>query len=718
MDPIVFEGVSPRSLGDLLKGYGLIAVVGERCTETRFWWDDGFHLIVEVAGTGDATMAMRTVRKALSNLPQWAEQVASAFQRTRQKSCDKPLPCPDHPNAKKKSNKKNCPFVLVPSIDSPLKAGDGHDSFDPSMAEIARAAAIPRSEADRNAEPHPWFPSYGQDGSGNYFVKLGEAAASARRVPDDLEWSLFGIGSQPVKRVVDKGYLFFPEPTTRYATGVAKWEQEKAAVSAWCFLLALRGALLLRGSLRRPRWRRAGYPAFPFVFDGAGTAEVHLPTWSKEHPRSLRELLLQVRQFHAPLTQRSFAVTAAEFRAAVQRRGPAVAFDTFHRYLIEARRPGQQQRMPQAIPRGLTRAGLGDAIDLRGMIAPLGESGWIDQLLLPDRDDRAYALEMRRGLDKAIHCTIDEGTIDSYLGVLESVWELNRALLTPGKLRRVFEKHNRKPSPAPPLPFHLWERALAEGFGRAEWRISRALGSIVGVRAERGRSVGPILEQMLPVRYSWDRATWTVPENAEAASTWSGRVPLRDFQLLLWRRWLVSDGLPRLPFAAARTAPLDDVLSLLRGKLDLEEIHRLTPLFAQLSWQDAGSAPLHGADHGVLPQLPAYTALRLWLELGIAPGADGRPPRDGEVPRFLSLGGTTQVEAAGTRALARLRVQGLPWHAQPAPMGKAVVNAQLSVTADEAERMALAVLVPISRAETLALSRRFLVAVIEKEISA
>jgi hypothetical protein len=51
-------------------------------------------------------------------------------------------------------------------------------------------------------------------------------------------------------------------------------------------------------------------------------------------------------------------------------------------------------------------------------------------------------------------------------------------------------------------------------------------------------------------------------------------------------------------------------------------------------------------------------------------------------------------------------------------MGKAVVNARPRVAAAEAQLMALAVLVPISRDDTLALSRRLLVAVIEKEISA
>lgn len=728
MPQIVFAGVSPRALGDLLKGYGLIAVIGERCPETQFWWDDGFHLVAAVADS------QVPVEQLMAGLPGWGEAVAKAFERTRKKSCDKPLPCPDHPKAKQKGKKKTCPEVLVSSTDSPLKSGDGHDQFGPEMAEIARAVAVPRG--DQNAEPHPWFPGYGQEASGNYFDKLAEAAADAKGAPADLSWSLYGISAEPIKKIVDKGYLFFPEPTKRYATGVAKWEQDKAAVTTWCFLLALRGALLLRGGLRRPRWRRSGYPAFPFVFDGGGIAEIHLPTWSKEHPRTLEETLRQVRQFHAPLALGSFAVTAGEFRAAVQRRGPAVGFDTFHRFVIEARRPGQQQRMPQAIPRGLTRVReFRGGVNLRGMIAPLGESGWIDQFVLKPFNQKdkepAFALDRRRGLDEAIHRAVDEPTLDAYLGVLGCVWELNLELMLPGKLRRSFEKRGRTPRPAPSLPATIWERSLAEGLTTgAKWRLARALGSIVGVQAG-GRMVGPVLEQLLPVRYRWDRAMWTAAENAASPSVWSGRMPLRDFQALLWRRWLISEGLPRLPFAGARRAPIDDVLSLLRGELDVAKIHRLIPLFALLGWQDSASAGLSSAvkpspvgrarreaRQAHLPLSPAYAALRLWLELGVAPSAASRPPRDGEIPRLLSLGGGPQVRIAVERALERLRVQGLPWHEQSAPMGKAVVNARPCVTDAEAQLMALAVLVPISRTDTLALSRRLLVAVVEKEISA
>lgn len=230
--------------------------------------------------------------------------------------------------------------------------------------------------------------------------------------------------------------------------------------------------------------------------------------------------------------------------------------------------------------------------------------------------------------------------------------------------------------------------------------------------------IGPILEQLLPVQYRWDRAMWTVADSSASPSVWSDRMPLRDFQALLWRRWLMSAGLPRLPFTGARTAPVDDVLRLLRGELDVAKIHRLAPLFALLGWQDTESAGLNGAARPRLPLSPVYAALRLWLELGIAPAGASRPPRDGEVPRLLSLGRGPQIDIAVERALGRLRVQGLPWQDQPMPMGKAVAKAHPRVTAAEAQLMALAVLVPVSRADTLALSRRLLVAVIEKEISA
>jgi CRISPR-associated protein Csx17 len=732
MDPITFTGVSTRSLGDLLKGYGLIAVLGEKHPEARFWWDEGFHLVAELTGSSQTQ-----VEDALSGLPKWGEDIGEQFKKgARKKSCDEPLSphpkdsrlhvCSIHGEVKPKPKKKGCPVVLQAAEDSPLKSTDAHDAFDPFTAELARAAAVPRG-GDRNPEPHPWFPGYGQESSGNYFAKLAEISRLASKAPSDLSWCLFGIGEQGVKKPLDKGYLFFPEPTTRYATGVANWEREKAAVTSWCFLLVLRGALLLRGTLRRPRWRRVGSPAFPFVFDGGDISEVHLPTWNESHPRTLNELLMQVRGFNVPLAQGSFAVTAAEFRAAIQQRGPGTGFDTFHRFVFEARRPGQQQRMPQAIPRGLTRVrGEHREVDLRRMIAPLGSRGWIDQFLLPggkDDDDRVLSLQTRRLLDNAIHRAVDEPSTDAYLQILDSLWELSRRLLLSGKLRRAFEKKNRTPRPPPLLPVPSWEQALRDGLAsNAAWRVARAIGSISSARGDADRTVGPILEQLLPVRYQWDRNAFVLAEDQGGATPeWSGRLPLHDFQSLLWHRWLASEGVKRLPFAGKRTAPLDDVLRLIRGELDLHEVHRLVPFFALLDWPNAELGDVHPSttEKTHLPIPASYAALRLWFELGIRPDPEERPPGDGVIPRALSLGGGAHLERAIGRALARLRIQGLPWwDDEPAPTRKAVATLSARLPIEEAERMALAVMVPISRADTLALSRRLWVATIEKEMSA
>ncbi|HWQ37249.1 MAG TPA: type I-U CRISPR-associated protein Csx17, partial [Burkholderiales bacterium] len=604
--------------------------------------------------------------------------------------------------------------------DSKLKLRDNHDRFDAPTAAWARAISLPVADKEET-EPHPLFPAHGQEGSGDYFSQIEKAVEAAGGASMDITWSLFAEGNPMLKKELKSGYLFFPEPMKRYATGVAKWVQDRAAISPWCFLLAVRGALLLRGSLRRLRWGRRAYPAFPFVFEGSvaemgkGTffrnVEIHLPTWNAERPRTLAEFEMQMRQFQARLSGRGFAATAAEFRAAVVGRGAGAAFDTFHRFVLEGRRPGQRQPMRQGIPRGATRVagkGEGDA-DLRLMLAPLAETGWFDQFTT----DRLRAARARA--EEAIHRAVDEPGLHAYRDILEALWDLNRALVLPGALRRDIEDARRKPRPLPPLRARLWERALRDGLqADPAHRLGRAIGSILGVRADAA-AVGPVLEHMLPVRFRWDGRAWTVPEPPPSGSLrWAGLDPLGDFKDLFWSRWLDGAELPRLPFAAARFASFDDITALLRGEVDVREVHRLAGLYALLDWQSLG--PGQTAPSSVAgPVPPSYAALRLWFELGIHPPSDSRPPRDGAIARLLSLGSASQVERAVELALARLRVTGLPWRTDPRPTGKAVARFAPTIPGDEAARMTLAVLVPISKDDALSLSRRLRVPIDEEE---
>jgi len=721
MEALVLSGVSPRSLGDLLKGYGVMAIVGGDCPDALFWWDEASHLAIErpCDDGADPAKARQAIEDVVrGNLLAWGSAVAEAFKPTRQKSCDKPLPCPDHPQAKQKGKKKTCPEVIVESVKSPLKSPSRHDDFAPEVARWARAAALPKP-ADVDA--HPLF----AEASGDYFAQIAKAGAAAKKAPSDLRWSLFMDGTPALSKRLESGYALFASSMTRYATGIEKWERDKdAAVSPWCFLLAVRGAMLLRGSLRRLRWGRRAYPAFPFVFEGSvvelgkgkffRNVEMHLPTWSADRPRTLAEFETQMRQFQARLSRRGFAATAAEFRAAVVGRGAGAAFDTFHRFVLEGRRPGQRQPMRQGIPRGTTRVGGegGGHATLRLMLAPLAEAGWFDQFTT----DRLRAARARA--EEAIHQAVDEPGLDAYRDILEALWGLNRALVVPGALRRDIEDARRKPRPLPPLPARLWERALEVGLRTdPAHRLGRAIGSILGVRAERA-AVGPILEHMLPVRFRWSGRAWTVPESPPSRPLrWAGLDPLGDFKDLFWSRWLDGAELPGLPFAAARSASLDDIAALLRGEVNLREVHRLAGLYALLDWQSLGSGRAAPPSAGA-PVPPSYAAFRLWLELGINPPSDSRPPRDGSVARLLSLGSASQVERAAALALARLRVDGLPWSTDPRPTGRAVARFAATIPSDEAARMVLAVLIPISKDYTLALSRRLWVPIHEQETAA
>jgi CRISPR-associated protein Csx17 len=630
--------------------------------------------------------------------------------------------------------------------DSRVKSVAGHDSLEPELAPYARAVAIWRSD-DAETEPHPLFPAHGQEGSGDYFSQIEKAATAAKKAPEDLHWSLFARGSPSLKTTLGSGYLFFPEPMKRYATGLTEWEREKDAPrSPWCFLLALRGAMLFRGSIRRLRWGRRNYAAFPFVFEGSTVElgagkyfrniELYLPTWTAEQPRTLSEFEMQVRQFQARLSARGFAATGAEFRAAVVGRGAGAAFETFHRFVLEGRRPGQRQPMRQGIPRGVTRVGGGGEASgkLRLMLAPPAETRWFDQFIgLPqnhrDKENRLRAARARA--EEAIHRAVDEPGLEAYCGVLEALWNLNRSIILPGALRRDLEKAGRVPRPLPPLPARLWEEALRDGLEKnPAYRLGRAIGSICGVRPKGDSAgVGPVLEHMLPVQYDWEQKTWTVLDQQEESLgwgkkrrvrfrplRWAGLDPLGDLRALLWLRWLDSAETDRLPFAGARYAFFDDIAALLRGEVDIREVHRLAGLFALLDWQDQKPADGHkgSCDAPTIP--PAYAALRLWLELGIRPAPDARPPRDGQVVRLLTIGEPEQVQRAAALALSRLRVDGLPWPKDPRPTGKAVARFDVSISSQEARLLAPTLLVPIAEQDKLILSRRLWVPISEEEV--
>jgi CRISPR-associated protein Csx17 len=728
MATITFTGVSPRSLGDLLKGYGLMVLIGEQWPETVFWWDAGGHLVAE---SPSAPSAWETTIEShiRCSLPPWAGDIGQTFAPTR---------------GDKKKGKKKTPSKLTQRAN--------FDSFEADIASFAWAAAIPDQAGEQSdTRAHPWFGAHGQDGSGDYFATLRGLSLpniSAQTAIDNaLMWSLYRRPSvcvaQAREGLLGSGGVFFPEPMKRYATGVSKWIREgDAPASQWCYALALYGALSLRGSLRRMRFARSNYPSFPLLFEGANAWDVHMPVWGEQHPRTLREWRMQLAQFQVRVKGDALAANAVEFRAAIASRGVAAAFDRFYRFALEERRPGQQQYLQQGIPRGVTQVGAADAMDIRLLVAPLAERRWLDRLetkrRLPRKPnpEQLKRLECRARIEQAIHAAIDEHRPETVLEVLRVLWETNQVLARQAT-QGGDEAGPKASSAVPLLDAAPWDQALRPLLDEsAEHRIARAIGSILGTRevvdgrppqqADEGNTsgsveprdatnhVGGLLWQLLPIdaNHTWSK------ERGASVLAWGRAAPQQAFSELLWRRWLCSlgAGMRHLAIRGRRTAPLADLVQLLNGELDLTLIHELAPLYGLLDWR--GFQPRYSerstgsfADNEALrPIPPAYAVLRAWLHLAIYPRDDDPVERDAGVLRLLATLNAVQANRAISRALQRLRIRGLPTTDEDnRPFGKSLPQAQIESSSELARRLPLALLVPISSNDTYSLARCLLV---------
>ncbi|GIX27016.1 MAG: hypothetical protein KatS3mg123_0897 [Burkholderiales bacterium] len=491
------------------------------------------------------------------------------------------------------------------------------------------------------------------------------------------------------------------------------------------------------------RFARSNYPSFPFVFEGADAWEVHLPVWSEKHPRTLREWRMQIAQFQVRVKGDALAANAVEFRAAIASRGVAAEFDRFYRFVLEPRRPGQQedQYLQQGILRGVTRVGARDTADIRLLVAPLAERHWLDRLKTKRRSpskpkpEQLQRQACREMIEQAIHAAIDEPRPETALGILRALWKTNQVLA-----RQALGSENQAESkvpPAPVLPAVAWERALAGLLQEyAEHRIARAIGSILGAResgdpsqsenADEGsassnvesrdapKQVGGILWQLLPIDM---KQAWSKDRGASVLA-WRGAAPEQEFAKLLWRRWLYSigSGLRHLALCGRRTAPLADIARLLRGELDIKLIHELVPLYGLLDWRGLKPRENDPAQRSVSfdetagPIPPAYAILRAWLHLAIFPRKDEAAEADGGILHLLATLNASQATRAVSRALHRLRIRGLPTtDDMPRPFGKSVPQTQIEVSAELASLLPLALLVPISPSATHRLAKRLLV---------
>ena len=709
---VEFRGVSTASLGAMLKGYGVMAGVGAKWPDARFWWTPSGALATRVAELDDSEIATahEAIRDGIFELAKWATDRGAAFEKARRKT-----------KKEKGPDGKERKVVLREAGTPPLENEATWDSLDEALAVDAEGAGV---FTGRTHRPNPVLARWGQDGSGNLFTVLREAGNQATR--PDINEAIFGSHAAPCMRMTKGSGALFPDGIKRYATGALWIHEKKKPLGLWDFIMAMRGLLLFRGAVRAPRGSRHEYPAFSFVLPGTvvraqgkpvQTQEVFLPTWCSDRPRTLAEFRAQVRGFQARIGRRDFASGAADFRRAVVGRAVTGGFDAFHRFALEPRKPGQQSPQNQAICRGITTVGPASTArdSLRLLLAPLDDSSWLEEFRLPwtggrvDRNSETLALAKTR-FDEAVHAAIDVPEDASHVAVLKALWDLQFTLWRVSDRPETFR-------PAPLLEGRAWGRVLSELLKRSPAaRLGWALASVGWAAVpddNRQPATRPILEQLLPVRSDAQRRL-LVPDPAPAQRVAQpGRNPPRELAALLWRRWLDTVSLPVLPARGTRPADATDVAALLRGDVDAKDLQRY--FLAFLILDDSGDAPPPASVNR--PVAPAYAALRLWIELSARPAPGERRPLDGVVPRGIATGTERSVESACRTALRRLRIAGLPgcWPADARPSGKRVALPEASLTSPEAGLMAAAVLVPVCAKSVARLADALLVPSISRE---
>ena len=713
---IEFRGVSTASLGAMLEGYGVMAGVSAAWPDAHFWWTPAGALaadVTELHGRSTAT-AHGEICARIFGLAEWAIATGKAFEKARRKTRKEP-----------QADGTHRVIVEQEAGEPPLESAHTWDSLEATLAVDAEGAGVFAGGTHRS---NPCLARWGQDGSGNLFTALREAGDHA--AAGDVAAAIFGDGAGPGQRLTRGGGVFFPDGIKRYATGAVWIHEKKKSVGIWDFILAMRGLLLLRGAVRSPRGARSAYayPAFPFVLPGSVaraqgsttmTDEVFLPTWSGDRPRTLAEFQAQVRGFQARVGRRDFAAGAAEFRRAVAGRAVTGAFDAFHRFALEPRKPGRSSPQTQGVARGFTRIGRASEVhtSLRFLLAPLDDSNWLERFRLrrtggkADETSEKLALVKAR-FDEAVHAAVDlrgAPVEDAYVRVLKALWDCQLALW------RVSEPLGPQKtfSHAPLLEGHAWGAALSDLLHKSPAaRLGWALASLGWVRTQddnRQSIRSPVIEQVLPVIIDRQRGLAIREDRSRQRAAQPGRDPDRELAALSWRRWLDVEGLPAFPARGTRPVDAADVVALLCGDVDIRDLQRHFLAFLLLN--GCGEAPPPPAAR---PIPPVYAALRLWFELSAGATPFERRPLDGSVPRGIATGTVSSVQNASRTALRRLRIAGLPgdWPDAPElsrPRGKSVARPEVVLSARQARRMAAAVLIPVSDRSVTRLAETLLV---------
>ena len=531
-----------------------------------------------------------------------------------------------------------------------------------------------------------------------------DGAATAR---SQAEAALFAEASPKLIKNRTSGFF---NPASAGGDNATAGFRGDSLTNPWDYVLMLEGTLLFAGAAAR-RLSASAIPKaiFPFTTDataaGYGTAadseygesaraEFWAPLWDR--PATLRELSHLIAEGRAQLGRQQ-AHHGAGFARAVAGLGTERGITQFQRYgLLE-----RHGRNYLATPIGRFHTGeTKDGTQRADMLFELDP--WLDRLR-----HAAGRRDAPAGTGVALR-KIDQAIIDFCQS--PNAHELQNVLIATGRAERWLSASSLRHGKYPIRPLTLsWQWLTAADDDttefRTEFRLSRAISSILPEAKDGKPAVGPIRENLEPVDAKQGAAEWT-KGNSSPSFVWTAEDTRSNMLATLERRCLEGrmKELEYPPLNSRRRAQLAYIVKFINGEVDLQRIADLTlPLsfirhrpLRQPTPKPSGTGQAAPADLSA-----TYAAMKLTLLPGKlnSPRHGANDLRISTEPAMLTMLRAGRINDAYRLAHRRLRSSGLR------PLAE---TAGIPDHSEKGKRLAAALLFPVSGDDYAALAERAL----------
>ena len=526
-------------------------------------------------------------------------------------------------------------------------------------------------------------------------LRNGEAAGR-----NQLISALFNEGSSGLVRKRSTGFY---NPGGVGGANASVGFNDEALTNAWDYILMFEGALLFAGAAtRRLSPQAASKAVFPFTVDnsaaGYGTAadseygdssraEFWAPLWGQ--PTNLLEMDYVMAEGRAQLGRRQVS-SGANFARAVAGLGTERGISQFQRYGFLARNGMAYLAAP------LGRFHVKDDRDTAQRANVLFDlDPWLENLRrrVSDRNAPAGLGTALRRIDQAIIEFCQRGQPRDLQNVLIAVGHAERWLATSSLRKATY----------PVLPLNIRSpQWLTQADDRtAEFRLARALASILRKPAMGQAQVGPIRDNLEPVECR-QRTDW---KEGSKSFVWTSGNTFSNMLAVLERRCLESrmSGLDCLPLDSAYSARLEDVAQFLNGGLDTQRIADLVLPLSLVRYRGRSETERSFAQRAPINQLglpAAYAVMKLTLLPDEFSCPEFGEDRDISMePRMLAMLRAGRVKEAYQVAYRRLKASGL----QPL-----LDNPGIADRSEQGRRLAAALLFPLGQGAHQALAERAL----------